>query len=81
MVYREYLSLFLAVRTGALQEYRTMDMIQLALRGKQKDFLMERCACAVDMGMSFRMAHVFAVPPASGGIRAYEVSVITSRSY
>ena len=59
LCYRDYLRLFLVQRQGTKQDYRCMDMIQMALRKDQKDYLMKRCAGELTLRSTVNTGHIF----------------------
>lgn len=59
LCYRDYLRLFLVQRQGTKQDYRCMDMIQMALRKDQKDYLMKRCAGELTLRSRVTAGHIF----------------------
>lgn len=60
--YRGYLRLMIFGEYGPAILYRMMDMMQMNLRRKQSDFLMEQCAWQVDMTVDVCGKHVFFTP-------------------
>ena len=59
LCYRDYLRLFLVQRQGTKQDYRCMDMIQMALRKDQKDYLMKSCAGELTLRSTVNTGHIF----------------------
>ena len=60
-----------------------MDMIQLALRGYQNDFRIDRLICSLEADVKVGTAHVFAGNrDGIGQIRSkYEMHAVTAYSY
>lgn len=58
--YREYLRILLFWNQSSLYEYRTMDMIQMNVRSRQEDFLLNRCIYALEIGAEADTKHVLA---------------------
>ncbi len=81
--YDDYLRLFLIGGQGSGEDYRCMDMIQLALRGYQNDFRIDRLICSLEADVKVGTAHVFAGNrDGIGQIRSkYEMHAVTAYSY
>ncbi len=73
--YIDYLKILLLLQCGNEQDYRCMDMMQMYLRIKQKDFLMERLVYSLETETAVQTAHVFSAPG------SYEMRMQTAYSY
>ena len=58
--YEEYLRILLFQGQSSLYEYRLMDMIQMNIQSKQKDFRLDRCLYSLKMGAEAETKHVVA---------------------
>ena len=85
--YADYLRLFLIAGQGSEQDYRCMDMIQLALSAEQTDFRLERCAVSLELEAGAAAGHVFTGTSAFGALEAdlpektYEISTDVFYAY
>ena len=85
--YLDYMKLFLVMKQGSEQDYRCMDMIQLALSKGQSDFLINRCAASASISSSYDTRHIFTslglVKYFSGNdlTEEYDISVQTAFGY
>ena len=85
--YADYLRLFLIAGQGSEQDYRCMDMIQLALSAEQTDFRLDRCAVGMELEAVASAGHVFTGTGVFGALKAdppdkiYEISTAVFYAY
>ena len=65
--YEEYLRILLFQSQSSLYEYRVMDIIQMNLQSRQKDFRLDRCLYSLKMGAEAEAKHVVAGLRLPGG--------------
>lgn len=82
--YTGYIKLLLFIENRKDLYYRIMDMIQVNIKEKQEDFLMEDCAWGVDIEAKICGKHIFLIPGIVEnplGQREYPMTVQVKKSY
>lgn len=83
--YADYLKILIFVGHDSDMDYRTMDMIELALRSGQADFKMDKLTYSAEATVNFTMAHLFTELGFTQDFgfvdKNYDLSISTSYSY
>lgn len=85
--YELYLKLLLLATQGVQQDYRSMDVMQMAIRTDQEDFLLSRCAYGLEMNVTVQAGRLFTRLGITGAggrlglVGSYRMRVSTAYSY
>ena len=82
--YKDYLRLFLLLHLSKAAEYRCMDMIQLSIRAKQKDFKLSQCLHDMELWVKVRTGHIFSelgIVKSFGGLISDRYTMETTAFY
>lgn len=87
LTYELYLKLLLLASQGVQQDYRSMDIMQMAIQTTQEDFLLSRCARSLEIETTVRAGRLFTRLGLTGAggqrgpIGSYSMRVSTAYSY
>lgn len=78
LCYKEWMRVLIFKDMGTRSDYRSMDMIQMNLRERQEDFLLNRCVSSLEMSTKAYAGHVMFTTSLG---KRYSISTDTYYSY